>query len=151
MKVFLIKDVETLGKAGDEVNVSVGHARNYLFPRNLAAEATPGFEKEMVKRRVLLQKKSDKEKEKVKEVAVKIDGQTIRVSAEAGDSGKLFGSVTSQEIAALIKDQLGVEIDKKKIHLDQPVKSIGTYKVGISLHSEVKASVELKVEASQEK
>ncbi|MDD4956978.1 MAG: 50S ribosomal protein L9 [Candidatus Omnitrophica bacterium] len=138
MKVILIKDVESLGQIGDEMEVKDGYARNYLIPNKFVIEATPGAVS------ILEQKKRQKERRERKlmeaagQLAEKIAALSITVSMEAGEEDKLFGAVTSEVIAEYLAAE-GIEIDKKKIVLDDPIKALGVYNVEIKLHPEVKA------------
>lgn len=142
MKVILIKNVPTLGATGEEVEVKDGYARNYLLPRNLAIQATKGAV------RVIEQKKQQKEREekKLKQeasvMADKIKSLSCTIAVGVGEDDKLYGSVTTEMIADALKGE-GVEIDKKKIVLDEPIKALGVYTVEIKLHSEVKAQARI--------
>ena len=115
MKVILTQDVKGLGKKGELVNASDGYARNFLFPRNLAAEANSQAMTELKNRENSKKHRIDVETQEAKASAAKINGKTIKVTAKAGQGGRLFGSVTAKEIAAVMKTQLGIDIDKRKI------------------------------------
>ena len=147
MKVILIEDVKSLGKKGEIVNVNDGYARNYVLPKKLGLEANSKNLNDLK-----LQKKNDEKvaKEKLdaaKALAKQIEDKEIVVKLEAGTSGKVFGSVSSKEIANEVKKQLDLEIDKKKITIVDPIKSLGNYNVKIKLHREVTATLSVKVEA----
>ena len=137
MKVILLKDVEKLGSIGDEIKVKDGYARNYLIPKKLAAEATKGA------LRILEQKKREKEardkeiKEELEKIAKKIEESSFTITIEVGEEDKVFGSVTSEMIADCLNGE-GIEIDKRKIVLPEPIKALGVYDVEIRLHPEVK-------------
>ena len=143
MKVVLIEDVKSLGKKGDIVNVSDGYARNALFPKKLGVEATSKNLND------LKLQKSNKEKvakeilDEAKAYAAEIATKEIQVSIKVGEGGRTFGSVSTKEIVEAAKDQLGYQLDKKKIQLPNPIKAVGTTNVGIKLHPKVTA--ELKV------
>jgi large subunit ribosomal protein L9 len=140
MKVILTQDTDKLGKIGDVVNVKDGYARNYLFPKNIAKEATLGNMKilDSLKKKQALEEA--KRLDEAKALAQIIAALSITISAKAGEEEKLFGTVTTEMISAA----LGVEkitIDKKDIVLDEPIKKLGVYQVGVKVHPEVKASL----------
>ena len=118
MKVILTQDVKGLGKKGELVNASDGYARNFLFPRNLAAEANSQAMTELKNRENSKKHKIEVETQEAKASAAKINGKTVKVTAKAGQGGRLFGSVTAKEIAAVMKTQFGIDIDKRKITVD---------------------------------
>jgi large subunit ribosomal protein L9 len=138
VKVILIENVDRLGHIGEVVNVADGYARNYLIPKNLARVADEGN----VKMLDALKKKQAaaeaKKLEEAKAIAEKIEKMSITISAQAGDEDKLFGSITADMIAAAVKTE-GVEIDKKVIHIDEPIKKLGSYQATVKVHPEVKA------------
>lgn len=143
MKVILLQDVKSVGKKGELVNVSDGYARNFIFKKNLGVEATPKNLNDLK-----LQKQND---EKVaaetlanaKAFAEELQTKSVEVAIKAGQDGRVFGSVSTKEIAKAAKDQLSYDLDKKKMQLKEPIKNIGTYMVPIRLHPKVTA--ELKV------
>ncbi|HOS68865.1 MAG TPA: 50S ribosomal protein L9 [Bacillota bacterium] len=146
MKVVLLQDVKDLGKKEQLVNVSDGYARNYLFPRKLAAEATSGKLKELEEKKNAEMIKKDKEKQAAKELADKLGKLEVNFKVKAGENGKLFGSITSKDVADAIKSQHKTEIDKKKIVLHDAIKALGTYKVEIKVYPEISALINVKVE-----
>ena len=146
MKVVLLQDVKDLGKKEQLVNVSDGYARNYLFPRKLAAEATSGKLKELEEKKNAEKIKKDKEKQAAKELADKLGKLEVNFKVKAGENGKLFGSITSKDVADAIKSQHKTEIDKKKIVLHDAIKALGTYKVEIKVYPEISALINVKVE-----
>jgi len=146
MKVVLLQDVKNLGKKEQLVNVSDGYARNYLFPRKLAAEATSGKLKELEEKKNAEKIKKDKEKQAAKELADKLGKLEVNFKVKAGENGKLFGSITSKDVADAIKSQHKTEIDKKKIVLHDAIKALGTYKVEIKVYPEISAVINVKVE-----
>ncbi|MBR6472584.1 MAG: 50S ribosomal protein L9 [Firmicutes bacterium] len=146
MKVILLEDVRGSGKAGDVVKVSDGYARNMLIPKGLAMEATPQNIKQLEKRKEAAQKKLAEEKAAASELAEKLKDVGIVIKTKAGENGKVFGSITSRDIAEALKN-MGFEVDKKKIQLDSPIKNIGVTVVPIKLFSEVSAKVKVRVEA----
>ena len=126
MKVILNQDVKGLGKKGELVNTSDGYARNFLFPRKLAAEANSQAMTELQNRENSKKHKIAVETQEAKDAAAKIEGKIIKVTAKAGQGGRLFGSVTSKEIAAEMKNQFGIDIDRRKITVND-IKAFGTY------------------------
>lgn len=150
MKVILEKDVKSLGKKGEVKEVAEGYARNYLFPRGLAVEATGGQLKQLQQRQ---QRKADQQAKVLAEAeqrAAKIAGMEVEISMRVGENGRLFGSVTSGDLAAALQKK-GVKVDKRKIELAEPIKNLGTYPLRIKLHPEVEANLTLKVIAATSK
>lgn len=139
MKVILQEDVKGSGKKGELVNVSDGYARNFLFPKKLAIEANAQAMNEMKNRDAAVKHRADMELQTAKEFAAKIEGKTVKLAAKAGAGGKLFGSITSKEVAEGALKQLGVELDKKKINLETDIKSFGTFNAVVKLHAQVQA------------
>lgn len=144
MKVVLLQDVKGKGKKGDLCNVSDGYARNFLFPKKLAVEADNAALNELKNREESVAHHKKEELEAAKETAGKLDGKTVSITAKAGAGGKLFGSVTSKEIAAEIKNSLGIEIDRKKMNVAD-IKNFGEYTAEIKLHQGVTAKITVKV------
>ena len=147
MIVILNKDVKGSGKAGDVVKVSDGYARNMLIPKGLATEATQGNIRHLEKQKAIAAEKKAEEKAAAKKQAEKIGKLTVTIKTKAGDGGKIFGSITSKDIAEGLKSQHGIEVDKKKIQLSSPIKQTGEMSVDIKLYSEVSAELKVKVEA----
>jgi large subunit ribosomal protein L9 len=150
MKVILKQDVEKLGKTGDVVKVAPGYGRNYLIPKKIAAEATPGNIKAVEIERVAQSRRDYREKESATILAREIVKLSLTVKRKAGEGGALYGSVTSIDIADSLAAHK-VEIDKRKIQLDEPIKTIGEYQIPIRLHREVSVPVRVVVEAEAEK
>ncbi len=150
LKVFLIKDYENLGKKGDIVEVNDGYARNYLLPQGIVILVSGKMEE--ARTYSLKQKELKQKNETVKALSLKdkLDGATVIVLAEAGEGGKLFGSVTKVEIAEAIKQELKISIDKKSIEIDTPIRSLGKHPVKISFGkgAEAKLMVEVKSRAN---
>ena len=144
MKVILLEDVRGSGKSGDVVNVSDGYARNMLIPRGLAVEATSQNVKQLEKKKEAIAKKFAEDKAAALEMKKKLEEITVEVKTKAGKSGKVFGSVTSADIAEALQ-ALGFDIDKKKIQLDSPIKAIGTTDVNVKLFTEVSGKVKVNV------
>ena len=144
MKVVLLQDVKGKGKKGELCNVSDGYARNFLFPKKLAIEADNAALNELKNREESAAHHKKEEIAAAKETAAKLDGKTISITAKAGAGGKLFGSVTSKEIAAEIKAKLGIEIDRKKMNVAD-IKNFGEYTAEIKLYQGVTAKITVKV------
>ena len=142
MKVILIKDVPILGAIGDEVQVKDGYARNFLLPKKMAIESSAGALKVIDQKKKQKERGEKKFKEECSVLAEKIKNISCTIGMEAGEEEKLFGSVTSEMIADALKAE-GVEIDKKKISLDEPIKALGVYNIEIKLHPEVKAQARI--------
>ncbi len=147
MKVVLKDDVKNLGKMGQIIDVADGYARNYLVPRGLAIEANTKNIKALEHEKRIIEKKAKKIKNSEQELSNKISARTFTIKAKAGDEGKLFGSVTTMDIAELLQKE-GIEIDKKKISLDEPIKRLGSYSVNVKLHPEI--STQLNIQVIQE-
>lgn len=145
MKVVLLQDVKDLGKKGDLVNASDGYARNFLFPRKLAVEATTGKLKEIEDKKAAERNRKEKELKAAKELAEKLSKLEINFRTKAGESGKLFGSITGKDVADAIKGQHNIEVDKKKVVLHEAIKALGTYQVEIKVYPEVTAKINVKV------
>ncbi len=144
MKVILTQDVKGLGKRGELVNTSDGYARNFLFPRNLATEANSQAMTELKNREDSKKHKIAVETQEAKDSASKINGKVIKVTAKAGQGGRLFGSVTSKEIAVAMKSQFGIDIDRRKITVDD-IKAFGTYPASVKLYQGVTAEFSVMV------
>ncbi len=144
MEVILKSDVKGLGKKSEKVNVSDGYARNFLFPRGLAAEANAQTLSEMKNKQSSEQFKADEELKAAKSSAEKINNNTVILKAKGGANGKLFGSVTAKEIAVVVSKQFNVTVDKRKITVDD-IKAFGTYNAQVRLHPKVIASFKVQV------
>lgn len=136
MQLILKKDVEKLGKAGDVVDVKRGFARNFLFPKDRALAASPANLKIVEKEKAKETLRLEKDRQKAQDLAKKIASTSCTISVQSGDDGKLYGSVTTQDIAQAYKSE-GIDIDKRKIELPQPIKEVGVFKIEIKLHPEV--------------
>lgn len=144
MKVILREDVDGVGNIGDVLEVARGFARNYLIPRNKAVEADSRSLKTIEHAKRVIAEKARKEKAVVEEYGKKVSATAVTISVNVGKDDKMFGSVTSKDIAEALAAQ-GIEVDKRKIHLEHPIKELGTVKVAIKLHSQVTASVNVTV------
>jgi large subunit ribosomal protein L9 len=147
MKVILKQDVKGLGKKESMFEVSDGYARNFLFPKGLAVEATASNVNVMKTRTDAEKSKKDRELAQAKALADKLKETTVTLKVKAGENGKLFGSITSKDIADKLKSSANLDIDKKKINLSEAMKSIGTYDVEVKLYPEVSAKLKVKIEA----
>lgn len=145
MKVILLKDVKGLGKKGDLVNAKDGYARNYLLPKEIAIEATEGNLKTLKEKKKVEKKKREEEYNKALELKKKLDETSVVIKGKAGEGGKLFGSITSKDISAALKKQHNVKIDKRKIALDDNIKTLGTTIVEVKIYPEVVANLAVKV------
>lgn len=144
MKVILRDDVSNLGEMGAVVSVKDGYARNYLLPRGLAVEANPKNIKSLEHEKRKIQERAKKIKAGAEDLASKLSALTVSIQAKSGEEEKLFGSVTAMDIAEALKAK-GIEIDRKKIVLNEPIKRLGTYTVHVKIHSEVTAEVNVEV------
>ena len=142
---ILMQDVEHLGARGAVVDVSKGYLRNYLIPRKLAAPATKGALAEAERRGEIEQRANQALIAKATEQAESLNRTVLTISQQAGDDGRLFGSVTNQDIADAIEEARGVKVDKRKIHLEEPIKNVGTYVVIVEVAEGVNASVKTMV------
>ncbi|RMG66390.1 MAG: 50S ribosomal protein L9 [Calditrichaeota bacterium] len=142
MKIILRQSVERLGEAGEVVTVKDGYARNYLIPKQLAYPATPSYIKMLEEERRQKQHRLQKEKRMAEELAEKLKKVSVTIPVRVGEEDRMFGSVTTQDIAAALKEQ-GYDIDRRKILLDEPIKELGIYPVSIKLHPEVEASIKV--------
>lgn len=147
MKVILKDDIKKVGKMGDIVNVADGYARNYLIPRGLAVEANTKNIKSMEHEKRIIHDKARRIKNSSQNLASRISAMTLVIKAKAGDEDKLFGSVTNMDVVEALKNE-GVEIDKKKVLLEEPIKRLGSYSVNVKLHPEV--IIQLNIQVVQE-
>lgn len=147
MKVIFLKDVKGQGKKGQVKEVSDGYATNFLLPRNLARPATDGNMKVLENQNAAEERRKQEEKAEAQELGKKLEALTVQLKAKAGEGGRLFGAITSKQIAdALASD--GVKLDKRKIELEEPIRALGVTQMTVKLHPEVKAI--LKVQVTEE-
>ena len=147
MIVILLKDVKGTGKAGEIVKVSDGYARNMLIPRGMAKEATDGNVRSLEKAKAVQAQKDADAKAAAEKLAEELKDKEIVIRTKGGEGGKLFGSITTKDIEAAVKDQLGVKIDKKKMQMESPIKHISSHEVAVKLAGGVAAVIRVKVEA----
>ena len=143
MKVILMQDIADQGKQGDVINVSDGYARNYLFPRKLAVEAAGGALKNLQAKHALEERRAEKLLQQAEKTAEQLRDKTVTLPVRAGENNRLYGRVTAADIAEAAQKGLGVTLDKRKVGLIDPIKSVGEYEVPIKLHRDV--TVPLKV------
>ncbi|WP_100011679.1 50S ribosomal protein L9 [Lentibacillus sediminis] len=145
MKVIFLKDVKGKGNKGEVKNVSDGYARNYLLKNNIAQEATAGNLKALETQKKKAEQQEQEEKEEAMDLRDTLADLTVELKAKSGDSGRLFGSITSKHIADALKKEYGYNIDKRKIELDEPIRALGYTTVPVKLHPEVSGSVKVHV------
>ena len=145
MKVILQKDVTKVGREGEIVLVSDGFARNYLLPRALAVEAAGGALKSLQMRNALEERKAEKLLAHAQAAHTALDGKTVTITAKAGTGERLYGSITSADVAAAVKASTGITVDKRKVQLMDPIKALGTFTVPIKLHREIAVTVTVQV------
>jgi ribosomal protein L9 len=144
MKVIFLQDVKGQGKKGEVKDVSEGYARNFLFPRGLAKEASQGNLKTLEVQKQSEARRKQQEKEEAEALGKRLDAMTVVIKAKAGDGGRLFGAITSKQVAeALAKE--GIDVDKRKIELDEPIRTLGVTKVPVKLHPQVRATLSVQV------
>lgn len=145
MKVILLQDVKALGKKGETVDVSDGYARNCILPKKLGLEANAKNLNDLKLQKAHDEKVAKEQLEAAKEFAAKLAEMEVVVTIKSGKDGRTFGSVSSKEIATAFKEQHGIELDKKKIALDEPIRSVGTSIVSVKLHRDVTAKLNVRV------
>lgn len=145
MKVILLKDTVNIGDESEIVDVSEGYARNYLIPKKIAIVATDAEVKLLEKNKKKIEKKLEQKKEILRETAKKIGALSLEIKVDIGEGGKMFGSVSASDVAAAIKEVSGIELDKRKIHLEQHIKAPGNYPVTIRLFSDIEAKTQVAV------
>ena len=145
MKVIFTKDVKGKGKKGEVKDVAIGYANNYLLKNNLAVEATPGNLKQLEAQKEKQKEKAKQELEEAKKLKETVENLTVELSAKSGDSGRLVGSITSKQIAEELKKTHQIKVDKRKIELDDPIRSLGFTNVPVKLHQDVTATLRVHV------
>ena len=148
MRIVLRDDVDNLGKKGDLVDVADGYARNYLVPRVLALKASAGSQKQADAMRRNREARERRDREAAQALAAQFEGRTISIKARAGGEGRLFGSVTTSDIAEAVQKQTGADLDRRKLELDEPLKELGGADVQVRLHPDVVATIHVEVEAA---
>ncbi|MQA03513.1 MAG: 50S ribosomal protein L9 [Streptosporangiales bacterium] len=145
MKLVLVQEVSGLGEPGDVVDVKDGYGRNYLVPRGYAMVATKGQEKQIAQIKRARSAREIRDLDQAKEIADKLGSMIVKVGARAGDGGRLFGSITAADVATAVKESGGPELDRRRIELRAPVKTVGKHSVSIRLHPEVSATIDIDV------
>ena len=145
MKVILRADVADVGKKGDIVDVADGYGRNFLVPKGFALKATAGNVQQASSMRRARDIRDAKDRGAAEEIASSLVPKVITVKAKAGAEGRLFGSVTSADVVTAVQEQTGIELDRRKLHLDEPIKSIGTHQVRARLHTDVEFAITVEV------
>ncbi|HHV63490.1 MAG TPA: 50S ribosomal protein L9 [Peptococcaceae bacterium] len=147
MKVILKEDVKALGKKGKVCEVSDGYARNFLIPRGLAVEATEGNMQDLAHKQKLEEQRKKKEKDEALKLAAQLEATNVVLKVKVGEKGRLFGSVTNKEISEVLEKDYRLKLDKRKIELKEPIKTIGEHFITIKLHPEVNTKIKIRVEA----
>lgn len=145
MQIVLLEDVKSLGKKGEIVKVNEGYGRNFILPKKLGVEATAKNLNDLKLKKANEEKVAAKLLEEARELGAKLEKASVTLSIKAGENGKAFGSVSSKEISKAVQDQLGLDIDKKKLVLADPIKTLGTHEVPVKLHRDVTAKLSVKV------
>lgn len=145
MKIILLQDEKKLGKKGDIVEVSEGYARNYILPKKIGAEASAKNMNDLKLKKANDAKVAQEQLDSAKALAADLEDRIVTIRIKAGEGGKVFGSVSAKEIAAAVKEQCGIEIDKKKLQLADNLRNFGSYEVGIKLHPQVTGKLTVKV------
>jgi large subunit ribosomal protein L9 len=147
VKIVLRSDVANLGQKGDLLDVADGYARNYLVPRGLAIQATRGITRQAEAMRRSRQVRDSKEREGAQATARQLAAQRVQITARAGEGGRLFGSVTAADVAEAVEAQTGVPIDRRRLHLGEPIKTLGVHEVPLRLHADVEVPLTVEVVA----
>lgn len=145
MQVVLLEDVKALGKKGQIVNVNDGYARNFILPKKLGVEATSKNLNDLKLQKANAERQAAEQLAAAKDLAARIEALSVNLTMKAGEGGRAFGSVSGKEIAAAVSEQLGLDIDKKKMVLPEPIKTFGTHEVPVKLHKDVTAKLSVKV------
>ncbi len=147
MRLVLRQDISSLGKRGDIIEVADGYGRNFLVPKKFAFLATEGVSAQAAAMRRSRDLKDSRAREEAEQVARRLVPVVIRVNAKAGASGKLFGSVTTHDVADAVSEQTGIELDRRRLHLNDPIRSVGTHEVPVKLHADVEFRITVEVAA----
>ena len=145
MEIILLQDVKSLGKKGERVKINDGYARNFVLPKKLGIEATAKNLNDLKLQKANEDRIAAQKLEEAKQLAAKIEEKSVVLSVKTGEGGKLFGSVSTKEVAAAAKSQLGIDIDKKKLHLEEPIRTLGVTIVPYKVHPQVTAQLTVKV------
>lgn len=145
MKVILKEDIKGVGKKDQIINANDGYARNFLFPKNLAVPADKGNLTNLQSKKTSEEHRKELERDKAKETAKKIEGILLKLPVKSGENGKVFGSITTKEIAENLEKQYKIAVDKKKINLQEPIKNLGTFNIEIKLYDNITANLKVNV------
>ncbi len=145
MKVILKQDIRSLGRKGDVKEVSDGYARNFLLPKGLAVEANTSNLKILADHKESIARREEQEVAEAQELAKKLEGRTVNFKVKTGEGGRLFGSITAKDVVELIKKEHGIELDKRKLEIDDSIKNVGDFPVKIHLYKGITAEVTVKV------
>ncbi|MGI6587968.1 MAG: 50S ribosomal protein L9 [Peptococcia bacterium] len=145
MKVILKKDIKGSGKKGEVINVSEGYARNYLLPKGLAVEATPGNLQDLAQKKKNQAQRQEKELQQAQELGTKLKEVSVTIPVKTGEGGRLFGSISNRDVADVLEKEKGLKIDKRKIEVEGTIKELGTYPVTIKLHPQVTVTIQVRV------
>ncbi len=145
MKVILLEDVKSLGKKGEIVDISDGYARNFILPKKKGIEATSKNLNDLKLQKANDDKIALENLEAAKKLAAELESEPVEIKIKTGEGGKLFGAIATKEIAAAVKEQRNLDVDKKKIVLEEPIKELGTHEVKVKLHKDVSAALKVKV------
>ena len=146
--VILIKNVEGLGAESDQVNVATGYARNFLLPQGLAIPLTQGNERRLAALRKQRQERELREAKDAKELAASFKHLMLVIKAKTGETGKMYGSVTQANIIDQLQEQFEIQLDRRKLHIEEPIRTVGDHEVELRLHSEVRTTLKVRVESS---
>lgn len=149
MKVILLEDVAALGNQGSVVDVNDGYARNYLIPRGMAEEAKAGALRKLESKKSQWQKIEAKDLAEAKKIADQLSGKVLQMTADAGESGKLYGSITAHHIAEKLSTEWNVDLDKRKVQIEEPIRALGFHRVPLKLHRDLLIELELEVIAKE--
>lgn len=149
MKVILLEDVTALGKQGSVVDVNDGYARNYLIPRGMAEEAKASALRKLEAKKIQWQKIEAKDLSEAKKIADQLSGKVLQMTADSGESGKLYGSITAHHIAEKLATEWHVDLDKRKVQIEEPIRSLGFHRVPLKLHRDLLIELELEVIAKE--
>lgn len=147
MRVILLEDVKGVGARGDIAEVKPGYARNYLIPRGLARQATPANLKTWEQERKVRERQVDRELDQARRLAAALDQKEVTIRAKAGEGGRLFGSVTRSDVAEALEALAGLPVDKRRVELEEPLKTVGRHEVPLRLHAQVTVSVAVEIVA----
>lgn len=145
MKVIFLKDVKGKGNKGDVKDVPVGYANNFLFKNKLAEEATPGNLRKLAAQQQKIANREETEKQAAEDLKTALEKVTAKIKAKSGEGGRLFGSITSKQVADELKKQHGHEVDRRKIELPEPIRSLGHHKIPVKLHQDVTGTITVEV------